>query len=62
MRDSPKENWSSYRRRSRVEKAKHFLPPVPAMPAGQLGPPAAFSAGQRSGGRTDAIYYLGGGP
>jgi hypothetical protein len=30
-------------------EAKHFLPPVPAMPAGQLGPPAAFSTGQRAG-------------
>ena len=43
-------------------EAKHFLPPVPAMPAGQLGPPAAFSTGQRARGRTDAIYHLGGGP
>ena len=30
-------------------EAKHFLPPVPAMPAGQLGPPATFSKGQRAG-------------
>jgi hypothetical protein len=43
-------------------EAKRFLPPIPAMPAGQLGPPAAFSAGQRARGRTDTIYYLGGGP
>ena len=37
-------------------EAKHFLPPVPAMPAGQLGPPAAFSTGQRAGGRTSQTY------
>ena len=30
-------------------EAKHFLPPVLAMPAGQLGPPATFSKGQRAG-------------